>query len=282
MVQHSDGYLALVGTNTYSGGTTATGGQIIYYYNSNSFGTGAITVGGSISALVNNTSPEVALTITNPFAFTGTGLTVNLASGNPVSGAPGTTWAGNFVLPASGTTTIDTSSTATEETEISGIISGSGANLTISDAGILVLAGSNTYTGVTTIAQGTAQVAIMDSQPNYGPLGVPATPASSIVLSGGTLQFSGANSFDYSSRFSSASTAYNIDVNGQSVTFASAISGGGSLTLTNSAGPGGTLYLTGANTYTGGIAFGNGGLPKNRENFRLHFFFPIGNNLAKG
>jgi len=144
--QHSSGALALEATNTYTGGTAVTGGQVIYYYYNGSFGTGPISIGGTGNALLNNTVPEVALTVPNAFAFPTINYALNLAGGNPVGGAPGTTFTGAFTLPASGCITLETSSTATELTEIAGAISGVSA-LAVSDAGILALAGTNTFTG---------------------------------------------------------------------------------------------------------------------------------------
>jgi autotransporter-associated beta strand protein len=68
-------------------------------------------------------------------------------------------------------------------------------------------------------------------------------------MSGGVLQYSSSNTTDYSSRVSTdASQKYNIDTNGQNVTWAtSLISSSGLLTKSGS----GTLTLEGANTYTG-------------------------------
>jgi autotransporter-associated beta strand protein len=78
-----------------------------------------------------------------------------------------------------------------------------------------------------------------------------------ISFGGGTLQYTAANTTDYSARFSTAaSQAISIDTNGQNVTFASNLtSSGGSLAKTGA----GTLELTGANTYDLGTTVGAGG-----------------------
>ena len=47
-----------------------------------------------------------------------------------------------------------------------------------------------------------------------------------ILFQGGTLQFTANNTTDYSSRFSSSSTNYSINLNGQTVVFASVPDGG--------------------------------------------------------
>ncbi len=87
-----------------------------------------------------------------------------------------------------------------------------------------------------------------------GPLGKSGT----ISFGGGTLQYSAANTFDYSGRFSTASSqAYKADTNSQSVTWATALtSSGGSLSKSGT----GTLTLTAANTYTGNTTISAGTL----------------------
>src|SRR5580704_12294923 len=62
--QEGNGYIYLYATNTYSGGTEITGGQITYYNNNNSFGTGPITYAGTQSSL--NTAAGL-VTLTNAF-----------------------------------------------------------------------------------------------------------------------------------------------------------------------------------------------------------------------
>ena len=97
-----------------------------------------------------------------------------------------------------------------------------------------------------------------------GPLG----KSGAITFAGGTLQYSSTNAFDYSSRFATTSQPMQIDTNGQTVTFASALMGStaGSLTLNDTASTPGSLSLTAANAYsgtttiTGGtLQVGNGG-----------------------
>lgn len=117
---------------------------------------------------------------------------------------------------------------------------GTGAvKFTKAGATTLTLTGTNTYSGGSNLSGGTLSLA------SAGALGTTGT----ISFQGGTLQATAANTTDYSARFSTAAgQAYNIDTNGQAVTWATALSSsGGTLTKNGS----GTLTLSATNTYTG-------------------------------
>jgi autotransporter-associated beta strand protein len=117
-------------------------------------------------------------------------------------------------------------------------------------AGTQVLTGTNTYTGTTTLTAGILNVGSVETPGTSGPLGNQlANAAGSIILNGGTLQYSAANQFDYSGRFSTAANQqYRGDTNGQNVTWAANLaSTGGSLVKSGA----GTLTIPGTNTYTG-------------------------------
>jgi autotransporter-associated beta strand protein len=89
-------------------------------------------------------------------------------------------------------------------------------------------------------------------------LGAPATLANSISFGGGTLQYSAANQFDYSSRFSTAaSQAVSIDTNGQNVTHATNLSSASGTVAKSGAG---TLTFTAVNTYSGATTITGGAL----------------------
>ncbi len=119
----------------------------------------------------------------------------------------------------------------------------------------LTLSGQSTYTGNTILAgTGTLIVAGAETPGTSGPLG----ESNSIVFSGGTLQFSVNNTFDYSSRFSTGSGQhFNINTGGQSVTFATGLSNSdATLSMT---GPG-TVTLAGTNAYGGATVVNSGAL----------------------
>lgn len=136
----------------------------------------------------------------------------------------------------------------------SGPFDGAG-NLVVS-AGTLTLSSSQSdWTGNIVLTNG--GVLVVGGAQNVGgtgPLGINRT----IFFNGGTLQFSVANTFDYSPNFSTAAgQAYSINSGGQNVTLTNALtSSGGTLTKLGS----GTLILTGANTYGGTTAVGAGKL----------------------
>jgi hypothetical protein len=146
IAQHGGGYLSLYGNNTYSGGTSATGGQIIYYNNGNSFGTGPIsTSGGATSFLL--PSGTGVITIPNAFNINSGTTTVNFGSGNTICSGP---W-------SLGVTPQLKDNHATQPLTISGPISGAfgvqlqNNNATAVGNGLITFSGPNTYTGQTSI-----------------------------------------------------------------------------------------------------------------------------------
>jgi uncharacterized delta-60 repeat protein len=134
--------------------------------------------------------------------------------------------------------------------QFAGVIEdGSGSvALTKIGAGLFTLTGDNTYSGVTTIGGGTLSFA-------DGSLGT-----GGIAFAGGTLRWASGNTQDVSSRFlaiGSGQTAI-VDTNGNDVTLAGTISGGGGLTVVDA----GALTLSppasNPNTYGGGTTVSGG------------------------
>jgi len=131
---------------------------------------------------------------------------------------------------------------------------GAAGSLTKTGVGTLTLSATNTYTGGTTINAGNLNVNAPETAGISGPLGKSGT----ITFGGGTLQYSSANQYDYSGRFSTATNQLiSIDTAGQNVIFATALtSSNGTLTKLGT----GTLTLSAANTYSGATVIGNGTL----------------------
>ncbi|WP_455958384.1 autotransporter-associated beta strand repeat-containing protein [Methylorubrum aminovorans] len=217
---------------------------------------GGSTVANTIAgggALIQNSPNMVILTGTNTFAggttFAGGILNAGSAGALGASGplrfiggtlqysaANTTDYSGRFSTDPGQLYSIDTNN---QNISYASALSSAGGSLTKLGAGTLTLTGANTYTGGTTFAGGVVTAGSAGALGATGPLN----------FTGGTLQYSAANTTDYSSRFNAADGQfYNIDTNGQAVTFASALtSTGGSLTKLGV----GTLTLAGANTYTG-------------------------------
>jgi autotransporter-associated beta strand protein len=114
-------------------------------------------------------------------------------------------------------------------------------------SGVNGSAGANTYSGGTIVNNGTLKIAA-------GALGT-----GGIALNGGGLQWAAGTTADISSQAVALNSSAILDVNGNTVTLANAIGGGGSGSLTiKSTTAGGVLVLQGANTYTGGTAVNSG------------------------
>ncbi len=160
----------------------------------------------------------------------------------------------NLDLSLAATVKFDIGSSMT----ISGLISDgtSSFGLTKIGTGTLILTGANSYKGSTNFDGGIVNVG------SAGALGANGN----LIFGGGTLQYSTANHTDYSARFlpSTSNQAYNIDTNGQNVTFSVGIgSSGGTLTKSGA----GTLILMGAGTYTNGTTVTGGTLSGNAGSY---------------
>jgi len=116
---------------------------------------------------------------------------------------------------------------------------------TTSGAGIILLAGTNTYTGQTSVGGGTLRISSEQNLGN-GPL---SFAADQLILAGGTLNTTASFSIDDGNRgITLAAAGGTISVNSSTtLTVANVIAGKGSLVQS---GPG-TLALTAANTYSG-------------------------------
>jgi autotransporter-associated beta strand protein len=127
------GTLVLSGANTYSGATSINAGTLWFGVNHNSLG--AVT-------LANVAGARLALNYTNSLL----GMTIGSLSGGGATG-------GNVDLRGDTLTVGGDNTSTTFAGQIAS--SGGGGNLVKTGTGTLTLAGSNTYTGTTTVSQGT-------------------------------------------------------------------------------------------------------------------------------
>ncbi|SDG66878.1 autotransporter-associated beta strand repeat-containing protein [Dyella sp. 333MFSha] len=200
------GTLTLSGTNTYTGGTHVAGGDLIVA-SSGKLGTGILNVDTGSAVTMNNATQTVA----------------GLAGGGGID-LEGTT----LTLSGNGASTT-----------YGGVLSGTGG-LIKNGSSTQVLTGSNTYSGGTTVNDGTLAFA---SDANLG------DAAGSLTLNGGTLEATG-----------TGSTARDIHVGGGAI----AVDGGQQLTSTGSvSGTGGLIKNGGGTLIVDGVASQAGGVTAN-------------------
>ncbi|MEI6673700.1 MAG: autotransporter-associated beta strand repeat-containing protein, partial [Verrucomicrobiota bacterium] len=272
LTKSGTGTLTLNVVNTYAGPTTVNGGNLLLDVNNAIPAGSSVTVNATIAGdptvldlggfaqtiggaglILGGTGAAVS---TNQVTGTGTGSVLTL------TGGPTALTYSNTNNPLEATisaTTLDLNNAA--QTFAVGDSSNAAYDLTISStlrngaliktgAGTLVLSGANLYTGTTTLNAGILNAGDAELAGVSGPLGNPATPAGSIVFNGGTLQYSAANTYDYSARFTtSGNNPYRIDTNGETVLYANALPASGTSGLTKLGV--GILNLSVANTYVG-------------------------------
>ena len=217
---------SFAGVNTISGPLTGTGGL-----RSNGAGTwllnGANTFSGAVTVDAGTLRAGTAAALGSSTAFTVNGGTLDLNGfSNTISTLDGS--GGNVAL-GSGTLTVNM---ASGSSTYSGIISGSGG-LIKRGLGTLTLRGANTYTGATTINNGTLA---LDFTGAGGPVNNIISSGSALNLGGGTLSVIAANGESNSQSF-----------NGLGIL-------AGNNTLSATSGTGGSVAVNlGSITYTGGV-----------------------------
>jgi autotransporter-associated beta strand protein len=292
------GILTLSAMNTYFGNTTVsageltiTGAQSTYSnisvasgatYNANSTdevgrltGTGSVVIanGSILTITIGNgtiTTFSGIISGSGNLGKTGRGIFIldqaNTYSGNTfiydgnleISGRLGAgSYAGLISIAITKTLTVSSSSNQV----LSGIISGDGS-IVKSGTGALTLSGNNTYTGTTTVNAGILSVASIGNGGVAGNLGQATNAADKIVLSGGTLQYTGATASTNRNFTLTAGTTSKIDISNAATVLT--ISGASTNTTGSITKEGaGTLELTGTNLHTGATAVSTGTLKVN-------------------
>jgi autotransporter-associated beta strand protein len=245
------GTVVLAGSNGYSGGTTLAGGELDIN-NAAALGSGALTISSSGGALGNSSTAALTLSTNNAQNWNGNFTFVGSNDLNLGTGA--VTLGGNCAVTVS-------SNTLT----VGGPISGSGFSLATSGSGLLTLAGTNTYSGSTTISAGAVQ---FDSPASIGGSGRSVIPAANTVVAAGypidngflqrlptgvstaftvALAVSSSNNLDFSSTAGASLAAASLGALGNA-TYTGTLTPYGATYLLG--GGGGALTL-GANTLTG-------------------------------
>ncbi|EMD9038605.1 fibronectin-binding autotransporter adhesin ShdA [Salmonella enterica] len=278
LVKTGTGELTLSGDNSYSGGTTITGGMLTADH-ADSLGTGAVANSGVLQ--VGEGELENTLSGTGSLVKTGTGE-LTLSGNNNYSG--GTTISGG-TLTADHADSLGTGAVANSgvlqlgEGELENTLSGSGS-LVKTGTGELTLSGDNSYSGGTTITDGTLIADNADSlgtgviansgvlQVGEGELENTLSGSGSLVKTGtGELTLSGDNSYSGGTTITDGTlTADHADSLGTGAVANSGVlqvgegelentlSGTGSLVKTGTD----ELTLSGNNNYSGGTTINDG------------------------
>lgn len=244
--------VTLGGGNTYAGGTTINSitveaSVLANFGNNSSFGTGAAAGGPSTIGLTNGTLAYTGLgDVSNrTFTFDGNTRLANNGAGSLILEG-----ASNFFASGQSVDTLTLGGTYTGSNSFSGPLSGIG-NVVMDGAGSWMLGGANTYTGTTTVNNGTLVAG-----------GTQAFGASTgVIVNGGVLDL---NDLQFIAP-SLAGTGGSVDLGSGTLTlrspsgstaYAGSIVGTGGLTKLGAS----TQTLSGANTYTGTTTVGGGTL----------------------
>jgi autotransporter-associated beta strand protein len=316
IIKEGDGSLILSGINTFGGGVVLNAGALLVNGATNVFGTGNLTLNsGTLSSFGSSTARTVTnnATVAGNVVFGDSANTAQLTMSGVISGGPsatltkngtgllvlsgantfngsivinsgtirldssfsGNTFAGNIVND--GTLNYNTAGQPATYLELTGNISGTGNIIQSQNQGILILSGSNTFSGgvdhnggalriasSTALGTGTYTIAnatVMSFNNTSG--GSLVNTNNNAMVLGGNTTFTGTNSYDFGTGAVTISGgSRQIAVTANTLTLGGAISDGGNAYQLTKAGAG-TLVLGGANTFSGGLVLSAGTLAIN-------------------
>ena len=259
--------LTLSGSNSHSGGTTISNGQLTIS-SSAALGSGTVSIsGGTLVATGANSNVMNWLGSGRIAANPNGGIAIAATSGETIDFSS----YANLSLGASAAATYSETALFTPYTTsgtqiyrlgggagtltFSPVIADSGSNATQvwirgdTSGGTVVLGGSNSYSGSLVLDSGNLQVS-NDNQ--FG--NISGTGSSVISFRGGTLVYSG-TSTDYSSKFAMPTAGNQVSINtgGRSVSFATTITGSGGLSKIGSGTLSATAGYDGPTNVSGGL-----------------------------
>ncbi|MEI6713748.1 MAG: autotransporter-associated beta strand repeat-containing protein, partial [Verrucomicrobiota bacterium] len=214
-------------------------------------GTGTLTLSGNNTYSGSSVLAQGTLSLASVTALP-SGGTIKFTGGTLQFSSSNTLDYGSVVKFSDMPIALDTNS---QGVSLGALASSNTGGLSKLGVGTLTLTGSNAFTGTATLYAGTLALANSNALAGGG----------SLTFAGGTLQYSSANTTDYSSRIiASTLGAIALDTNGQGVSYA------GNLSVSNTAGlikvGAGTLTLSGSNSYTGVTTLSGGTLKLNSVN----------------
>ncbi|MGC4014082.1 MAG: autotransporter-associated beta strand repeat-containing protein [Luteolibacter sp.] len=242
--------LLLTTAQTYTGGTFINSGRIQLNAAAATLGTGDIVIDGSSSS-AGELWINAGVTLANRISLKGVGSESRGAI--RISSTAATTLSGPIVLLADSTISNSSAGATTLSGQISGAYNLSLNTGTAAASGAsYILSGGNTYSGGTTIGNGTVRIANGTSTNAFGT---------------GTITFSGSATIANGTSATTAQTISNavtintgatasFDTSYATLTLAGNIGGAGNLAKNSS----GTLILSGTNTYTGTTSAGTLGI----------------------
>ncbi len=263
IAKNTGGRVVLSGDNTFSGtsATIAVNAGYLNLRHNNALGAAAsantttISVGATLELENDITIPSTKALTINGLGFQNVGAIRNVSGTNVISATPalGTTNvrinsdAGSLTIPALTGNTFNVIFGGAGSTTVSGVIGTTSGTVTKDGAGTVTLSGTNTYTGTTTIIEGTI-VANTTSSIGTG------AATNTLIFKGGRLTASGTITSPINRAINLYSGTATFDTNGNDVSIAGTVGSTGSLAKSGA----GTLTITGVTTLGGNLTISAG------------------------
>ena len=251
LVKIGTGAFTLAASNSYTAGTTVTGGTLIAQLN-NSLGTGNLVMNNATAYTTAAVDFTSAAPTVSSIASSGAGLNTIVL--------------GNLSNASSTSLTVGSDNTSTT---FAGSIVDAGASpangqLVKTGSGTLTLSGTNTYTGGTSVLAGALAATQAGALSNYGTAGAVSVSSGALLSlnAGGTGEFTASGLASLLSanggNFAAGSMLNIIPTNAPAPGFTYASNITGALGLYQLGTTSGTLTLAGSNSYTGGTTLAEG------------------------